>query len=424
MASSIPPNNGQFRPAAFNNTPQPAFHEAPQHAFNNAPQPAFNKAPQGFGYPRPMGGAPVTGVLPQGFVANPVPMPQYKKPTHMGGGKDSLRPHDYTEEDSPSKTSAPEATEDSSSSGVTEVELNTHGGLCRLLWYLTLRDSRLIRENEDKQERLDGLTSCVLRWTFFPMIFQTIFLIFLAKENFEEFPRDDQVHDGWIRMVTVFAIAVYIWSMTNFFFNDILRQHRILAGAAKILRCDSLFIGWTLYIWEILIFIALIVLGSCFLAKSETATDAILNALALEFILGIDNYVAEFVVATGGILTAYVPTPTVLPESNSEWRGCSRVWVCLALNLVFIPILPIVIGWVACLAMDKGLVEVDDVPVDAIIFGILLFLMIINSYPCLTYCCCCFYNAMCCNVRKPLYEDSEEMYGLQVINTLKNGNQL
>merc|ERR1719510_304071 len=222
------------------------------------------------------------------------------------------------------------------------------------------------------------------------MIFQTIFLVFIAKFCFDEFPMDQQIHDGWTRIVAVFAIAMHLWSMTNFFFNDILRQYRVIRGSAGIMTCWSQTIAWVMFIWEILIYLGLIVLGSCFLAKSETPIDAILNCLALEFILGIDNYVAEFQNVTGGIMTAYVPSSTVLPESNKEWIGCSRVWVCLALNLVFTPIIPIAVGWVACLLMDRGVVEVgdDDIPVDAIIVGTLLLFMILTAQHCLTWFCC------------------------------------
>lgn len=328
---------------------------------------------------QPMSGIPMAA--PQEFVGPAITEP-------MGGPQTICQA--VEPDSSPSKT---ETTEDDSSGTpwAQEVELNAHGGLCRLFWYLTLKDGYAIPENKDNQESLDFMTCCVLRWTFFPMIFQTFFLVYIAKFCFDDFPLDYQVHDGWARLTSVAAVAIHIWSMVNFFFNEILRQHRIIRGASDIMRCRSKLICYVLYIWEITIFVAMVFLGSCFLAKSETTIDAILNALGLEFILTIDNYVAEFTVVTGGIQTAYVPKKTVLPESNMDWLGCSRLFVCISLNVIFTPILPILAGWGACLLMDKGFVELgdDDIPIDAVICAVLVFFMLLISHNFITCICCC-----------------------------------
>merc|ERR1719319_174529 len=210
-----------------------------------------------------------------------------------------------------------------------------------------------------------------------PLVIQTIFMVVVAYNTWTDNWPDSPAHDFETRVVVVLAIVVFVWGMTEYFFGHTMRQLWMLTEG-RFSTC-SLLMLWPLYIWESVLTLGLLVFGTWFLVLSETSMDAILNALALNYIVEIDDMVANHTTAIGGLGSCKVPSNTVLPETNKEWTSCSRIWALLSVNLVNQPILPLLWALLWCHVIDGNVLDSDDFPLALVLVLGAIALVVLTS---------------------------------------------
>jgi len=241
------------------------------------------------------------------------------------------------------------------------------------------------------------------RASYYPLVIQTIFLVVVAHHTWPNLWPDEPVHDMETRVVVILSLVVYFWAMAEYFFGHTLRQLWMLTearfGTCAYIQC------WIMWMWELILWGALLVFGTWFLVMSETALDAILNALALNYIVEIDDMVANHTTAVGGLNACQVPGNTVMPESNTEWTSCYKIYACLSVNFINQPILPLLWGLLWCHMID-GEVLNDNGDSVALIMVVAAFVLVLltSGLSCsLVNMCCC-----CCNKDDGFESSTEE----------------
>lgn len=271
-----------------------------------------------------------------------------------------------------------------------EVALNDNGGITRAMLYMVVEDGPLLSENGAKKtDAMSYLRGCMVRWAVIPMLVQTIFMYFLCLEvHYDNWPGEDSELTFSQRAISMLAIMIYFWSIADLFFLGTLRQWFLLTRGhySGINRCTSIL----LFIWECCLLIALFVAGSLFIAlNSGTELDAIMNALAVNYIIEIDDYITAFTSSMGGYQNAHVPSKVVMSESNQDWSGCYKTWVCISNNLICNPILPLVFAFAVLTLTHGGLLE--DSSDLYFLLAVVAILVITSDFMCQCYkfiCCC------------------------------------
>ena len=104
--------------------------------------------------------------------------------------------------------------------------------------------------------------------------------------------------------------------------------------------------AYSLYLGDLLVGLATMVMGWIFICYSSSKQDLLLNALALFFILEIDNVVATFTPNIGLLHEFHVPTAVVLPKYiyNPDWYLASGFfWSAITVQFGFLstPAIPV-----------------------------------------------------------------------------------
>ena len=136
--------------------------------------------------------------------------------------------------------------------------------------------------------------------------------------------------------------------MIGFFSGPILRQMFLLANLDTSKHPQpyrTKICALILHLMDVGIGVTSLILGMIFLTTSQTKGDLLLNAVALHFIVDIDELVAQITPNIGAVQIVDMPQKVVLPTYSNDrrWRESRFVAVVpfFVLTCIISPIVPV-----------------------------------------------------------------------------------
>ena len=106
--------------------------------------------------------------------------------------------------------------------------------------------------------------------------------------------QDEEISLGlnllWRRFLVMCAIITYLGSSVKYF-DPLLKQRWLLNNYVRgVGSKQHLAFGWGLHIADVISTVAMLILGSLFVAEAESIKDVVLNTVALEYILEVGDW--------------------------------------------------------------------------------------------------------------------------------------
>jgi len=266
-----------------------------------------------------------------------------------------------------------------------EVEMNGDGGVYRAVMYMALHAGGWSTANYGGYKVQAGWKA----WTRFcivALMFQCTFLVGLAVTVISDLNASVAVASTPVSEKSVFhralaicGCAVFSYNILNVMTGPLLKTNYLLYNYKSVCGVAHYNFACLIHGVDALITFGLLIFGMMFIGQSRQIQEIVLNTVALNFVLDIDEYIVKYTPQLGGIKTAEVPLPLLVPECNDVWPGYLMTLVLFCIQWIYDPYVPLIMGWLACKAVDGTLQPINSswsfIGLDDVLISLVLVLV-------------------------------------------------
>lgn len=250
-------------------------------------------------------------------------------------------------------------------------DVGSQGVVMRALYFLARECHGVEATTPEADGGFGNMPADALPWEFWAFsamwaLAAQVILILLLNDVVNE--QENRNSSAPAAFYVIAVLVVHMYSMCTYFTGPFLKQMYLLShinfdGSVSPIR--SKIIAYLLVLFDVGIASAILLYGIVFLINSGSSGDLLLNAVALSFILDVDDYLAKLTPNAGAAAEVEVPKCVVLPKYNPAWSETSmQVAMFLIGGWIATPVIPVGAAIVAFYWRTKlhspGILEVTN----------------------------------------------------------------